>query len=178
MAAANRAIWLWLNQGKDKAWSELGPHSAWGIRDQWLDDADWLPKGDDASQPLDLADFANVVCGHADLPYLAQPLLSPGDASRLSDGLALLLEQLIADRGWGPREGIRQLLEAYPANDTARHRRLRGVIVGDVQLSKEELEGELYALAEMIRVVRELKPGSYGPAQLQQELLSGRRFRP
>jgi hypothetical protein len=178
MAAANRAIWLWQTQGQNGAWKELGPHHGWSVRDEWLEDAIWLPHPDHETEPLSFADFASVLAGHMELPYLAQTLLSPGDAARLSDGLAHLLEDLIADRGWGPREGIRQLLDAYPANDTARQRRLRGVIVGEVHLGREELEAELYALAEMIRVVRKLKPGGYGPAQLQQELLTGRRYQP
>lgn len=177
MAAANHAIWLWQHQGAEAARALLGPHSAWGVRDEWLNDATWLAQPDNETEPLGFADFASVLAGHMELPYLGRSSLSPIDASRLNDGLGHLLEGLIADRGWGPREAIRQLVAAYPANDTARQQRLRGVIVGDVRLSKDELESELYALAEMIRVVRELSPGSYGPAQLQQELLTGRRFR-
>jgi len=178
MAAANHAIWLWQTAGADNARAELGPHSGWGVQDAWLDDAIWLPHPEQEQEPLAFADFASVLAGHMELPYLAKSSLSPIDAIRLNDGLAQLLEALIADRGWGPREAIRQLLEAYPANDTARQQRLRGVIVGDVRLTKDELEAELYAMAEMIRVVRGLKPGSYGPAQLRQELLTGRRFQP
>lgn len=178
LAGANRAIWLWKTQGPDAARAELGPHSGWGVQDEWLDDAIWLPREADEQTPLTFADFASVMAGHTELPYLQHEALSPIDVARLNDGLAQLLEALIADRGWGPREAIRQLLEAYPANDTARQQRLRGVIVGDVRLTKGELEGELFALAEMIRAVRELKPGSYGPGQLRQELLSGRRFHP
>jgi hypothetical protein len=42
-------------------------------------------------------------------------------------------------------------------------------------LSHKELESELAALAEMVRVVRGLE--SFTPAQLQAELLSDRRLR-
>lgn len=176
MAAANYAIWSWKTQGPEAARTVMGPHSAWGIRDAWLDDATWLPDPEDATDPLDFAGFAGVLAGHLELPYVTQPLLSPGDASRLSTGLEHLLEGLIADKGWGPREATRELLSVYPANDSARQQRLRGVIVGSIHLSRDELDSEIYALAEMIRVVRGLKPGSYGAAQLKQELLTGRRF--
>lgn len=177
MAAANRAIWLYHSVGPEGARAELGPHSSWGIKDAWLDAAIWLPHPENESEPLAFPDFASILAGHMELPYLGRSL-SPIDAIRLNDGLAHLLEALIADQGWGPREAITRLLEAYPANDTARRQRLRGLIFGDVRLSKEELEAELFSLAEMIRVVRGLKPGSYGPNQLRQELLTGRRFQP
>ena len=174
LAAANRAIWLWQTKGQAGAWTELGPHGGWGIRQEWLDDATWLPHPDHPDQPLAFRDLADVLAGHLDLPYLATTALSPADARRVSDALGHLLETTIAERGWGPREGVRQLLEAYPVEDQARQRRLRGVIVGDQTLNREELEAELAAIAETIRAVRGLKAGSYGPAELRAELMSAR----
>lgn len=176
LASANRAIWLWQTKGQGEAWAVFGPHSGWGIRDQWLDDATWLPHPDRPAEPLAFSDMADVVAGYLELPYLGTTQLSPADHRKMNEALAHLLEQVIADNGWGPREGIRRLVEAYPVADAARQRRLRALITGDLQLTRQELEAELHALAEMMRVVRELKEGSYGPAELQRELLSGRRL--
>lgn len=175
LAAANHAIWLWQTGGERHAWSKLGPHSGWGIREQWLNDAIWLPHPEREGRPLRFATMAEVVAGYLELPYLNAVSLSPGEARQLSDALAALLEELIAERGWGPREGIRELIEAYPVEDKARQRRLKALIVGDTPLSREELEAELHAIAEMIRSIRALTPGSYGPEQLRAELRSDRR---
>lgn len=177
LAAANKAIWLWQTHGERGAWAQLGPHSSWRIRDKWLEDAVWLPRVDETSQPLALGDFANVLAGYEDLPYLMTPNLSPGDAAKINAGLGELLERLAVDQGWGPKTAAQELIAAYPVQDQVRQRRLKAVINGDVQLSVEELETELHALAEMIRVVRELKAGSYGPAELQAELRSAHRPR-
>lgn len=178
LAAANRAVWLWQTRGQQGAWAELGPQGGWGVRPEWLDDACWLPNPEHEDQPLAFRDFAEVLAGYMDLPYLSTPALSPADARRISDALGHLLEATIAERGWGPREGVRRLLEAYPVEDQARQRRLRGVIVGDASLNREELEAELHAIAEMIRAVRGLRPGSYGPAELRAELSSAPRLPP
>lgn len=174
LAAANEAIWLWQTGGERKAWAKLGPHSGWGVRDQWLNDACWLEHPEHPGQPLRFADMAEVIAGHLDLPYLSAASLSPAEAKRLSDGLAALMDELIAERGWGPRRGSEELIEAYPVEDKARQRRLKALIVGDITLTREELEGELHAIAEMIRVVRGLSIGSYGPEQLRAELRSDR----
>lgn len=178
LAAANYAIWLWQTKGPDAARAELGPHSSWGFQDRWLNEAAWMPRVDDESQPLGFTDLCSLLAGYLDLPYLATAQLSPGDARKLSRALIELLEGLIADRSWVPRKAIHQLLEAYPVTDQARRRRLKSVIVGDETLSPAELESELHAIAEMIRATRGLKPGSYGPAELQRELSSGVRLRP
>ena len=173
LAAANEAIWRWQKQGQQKAWAKLGPQTGWGVREEWLNDATWLPHPDHPNEPLAYGDLAEVLAGYLELPYLSTALLSPGDARRMSDALAQLLEATAADRGWGPREAVRQLLAAYPIEDRARQQRLRGVIVGEAALGREDLETELHALAEMIRVLRGLKPGGYGPAELRRELSSG-----
>lgn len=175
LAAANVAIWLWQAKGAEEARAELGPPSSWGIKDEWLDDAAWLPSAEEPNEPLRFAEMAEVLAGYRQLPYLATASLTPSEARQASDRLAQLLEDTIAKRGWGPREAIRQLLDAYPVSDNGRQRRLQGLIVGQVQLSREELETEMQALAEMLRVVRGLKANSYGPDSLRAELLSDRR---
>lgn len=174
LAAANYAIWLWQTKGQPAAWDELGPHTAWGVQDGWLKDATWLPHPDDADQPLRFADLVEVVAGYLKVPDLT-PQLSASDADQFNRELPELLDEVIADQGWGVREGIRQLMAAYPVEDAKRKGKLRAVILGDEQYSGDELEMELHALAEMIRVVRELKAGSYGPAELTAELRTGRR---
>lgn len=176
LAAANEAIWAWQTGGERKAWAQYGPHSGWGIRDQWLSDACWLEDPDHPGQPLRFSRTMEVLAGYLDLPYLSVTSLSPAEARRLSDGLSTLLEELIVERGWGPKRGSDELIAAYPVEDRARQRRLKALIVGDTSLSREELEAELHAIAEMIRVVRGLKQGSYGPEQLRAELRSDRQL--
>jgi hypothetical protein len=172
LAAANQAIWRWQVQGQQRAWAKLGPQTGWGVQEDWLDDAIWLPHPDHPGEPLGYADMAEVLAGYLELPYLSTALLSPGDARRMSDAVAHLLEALIADQGWGPREAVKRLLAAYPIEDPARQQRMAAFVLGQASLTREDLEAELHALAEMIRVVRGLKPGRYGPAELRRELSS------
>lgn len=172
-AQANRAIWVWHTQGEQAALREYGPFSSFGVQPEWLPDASWLPKADDPTQPLDLGDFANLLAGRLELPYL-NGKLSAGQAKRANDRLAELLDNLAAEQGWGPREAMKRFAEAYPPTDHARVHRLRELLMGE-QLSQAELELELAALAEMIRQVRGVT--SYGPGDLQQELLSDPQLR-
>jgi hypothetical protein len=68
--------------------------------------------------------------------------------------------------------GVRQLLAAYPAADEARRERFQSVILGQVRLTRDELQSELLAIAEAVRVMRGLPLGRYGPAELLAELLA------
>lgn len=174
LSAANRAIWLWQTKGQDGAWKVLGPHGGWGVREEWLNDATWLPHPEYGSEPMTFGDLAEVLAGYQDVPYLTTPLLSPGEARQMSDRVVQLLEGSATERGWGPREAVRQMVAAYPVTDRARQQRLRGLIVGEQTLARGDLELELHALAEMIRATRGLRPGSYGPAELRRELSSVR----
>lgn len=174
MACGNRAIWLWQTQGQGKAWAELGPHVGWGVREEWLASALWLPSAADDGQPLGFDELAEVLAGYLDLPYLPRGGLSPIEATRLSQRLAELLEGEITRLGVGLRQGIAALLEAYPVDDQVRQRRLKAVLTGDVQLSRDDVEMEQAAIAEAIRVLRGLPVGGYGPAELQAELLDRR----
>jgi hypothetical protein len=177
LSAANRAIWLWQVKGQDKALRTLGPHGGWGVREEWLEAASWLPHPDHPEEPLEFADLAEVMAGYLDLPYLGPTPLAANDARHASAALAPLLDRLTVEQGWGSMAGPRNLLAAYPVGDRGRQQRLRRVIAGELRLSPDELEGELHALSEMIRTVRGLKPGEYGPRELQDELLSGDRPR-
>ena len=172
MEACNRAIWLWQTQGQDTAWAQLGPHMAWKIDAGWLNEAIWLPVPDDEKHPLDLGDFVDVLVGRLELPYLGTRLQLPGDHRAAVDQLPKLLDATIVAAGLSPMVGVRQLLAAYPAADEERRERFRGVILGELQLSREELQDELLAVAEAIRVLRGLPLGSFGPAQLLAELLA------
>ena len=171
LAAANEAIWLWKTQGPEAARAKLGPQSSWGIDEKWLDAAEWLPVPGQPDQPLRFPELASVFVGHLQLPYLATALLTPGEARQASERLAALLNAVAVERGWSPREAKAEVEDAYPTTDAARQRRLQAVILGDEQLSREELESELHALAELLRVLRGLKAGSYGPTELRAELL-------
>lgn len=175
LAAANMAIWLWQVRGKQKAWAKLGPHSGWGVRDEWLDSACWLAHPDHPADPLEYGDMAEVLAGYLDLPYVGPAPLSAADARVASDQLARLLDRICAERGWGAMAGLRNLMAAYPVTDRGRQQRMRRVITGEQLLSGDELAGELHALAEMVREARQLKPGQYGPGELQAELMSGGR---
>jgi hypothetical protein len=171
LAAANRAIWSWQVQGQQETLKELGPFTGWGVTTELLDDACWLPRPEQPEQPLTLGDWAELLMGRLTPDYL-NGQISLGQASRMNESLAQLLDDLAADRGWGPREAIRQYLEAYPAQDVGRRQRLRDLLMGE-PLTQPELELEMAALAEMLRRVRGLE--RFTPGELQGELLSDRR---
>lgn len=172
-AEANRALWLWHSAGPEAAIREFGPHSSWDVKAEWLDDAVWLPKPDDATRPLDLGDFSMLLMDRLELPYLGPQLLSPAKLQRMSQRLAELIEDEAAEQGWGPREAVARFAAAYPCKDPARQRKLRDLVTGAGDLTIAEMELEIPALAEMFRSVREL--AAYPPAELQEELLSVRR---
>lgn len=172
MEALNRAIWLWQAKGRDAAVTQLGWPAAFGVQDAWLDGAIWLPVPDDDKHPLDLGDFVDVWTGRLELPYLGSRLLLPGNHRATADQLPHLLDATIVAAGLSPMAGVRQLLAAYPAQDDDRRERFRGVILGEQQLTRDELQEELLAVAEAVRVMRGLPLGSYGPAELLAELLA------
>lgn len=174
LAAANEAIWLWQVKGADVARAKLGPPSSWGIKEEWLDQAVWLAVPNEADEPLRLAEMAEVVTGHLVLPYLATTDLSPIAARAANDRLVELVDAVIAKRGLGMKAGLTETLKAYPTTDQARQRRLKAVITGDARLNREELELEMQALAEMLRVLRKLPAGGYGADALRAELLPDR----
>jgi hypothetical protein len=172
LEALNRAIWLWQAKGPEAARAKLGPPSAFNLSDAALDGSIWLPVPDQQQHPLELSDLVDIWAGRLELPYLGARLLSPAGQPRLSDQLPRLLDAAIVAAGLSPMAGVRQLLAAYPAADDARRERFRSVILGELQLTREELQGELLAIAEAVRVMRGLQLGSYGPAQLLAELLA------
>lgn len=169
MASVNGVIYLWQTEGERACWAKYGPHSTWGIEGQWIENAIWLPDDMDDSKPLSLGGFAEVATGRLWLHYLSARL-SPADAARGGERLSALLDQLAAERGWGPREAMTQFMAAYPSTNRAVLQRLKGVILGETKLTRAEMEQELHGLSEMIRVVRGLSVGSYGPAELGAEL--------
>jgi hypothetical protein len=172
-AEANRAIWTWHTAGPEAAIQAFGPHSSWEVKAEWLDDAIWLPKPDDATKPLDLGDLSMLLMDRLELPYLGPQLLSPGKLVAMSQRLCEVLDEEAAEQGWGPREAVARFAAAYPSRDPARQRKLRDLVTGAVELTATELELETAALAEMFRTIRGLE--SYSPADLQAELSSARR---
>jgi hypothetical protein len=171
--AANAAIHTWQVKGQREAWARFGPHTAWGVRDAWLDGAIWLPVPDQPQHPLEFSDFAEVLVGRlTELPYLGQVVLRDGDAEAMSARLGDLLNAALAARGLPPRAA----LEAYPSKDENRRSRLVAVLMGTDQLTRDEMEQEFYALAETLRELRGLPAGSYGPGELAQELSPGPRL--
>jgi len=169
MAEGNQAIWCWHCQGPEIALQTYGPFSSWGVERKWIEQAIWLPKDEDNEQPLDLGDFALLLCGRLDLPYVTATMLSPGQAVQVNDQLPDFLDRLAKERNWGLREAVSAFLAAYPATDRARQHRLKELLLGEHRLNATELEGELAALAEMVRRIRQLE--AYGPAELRSELL-------
>lgn len=172
MEALNSAIHLWHTEGPEEAWGRVGPPGAWDVRPEWLDASIWLPHPEDELKPLDLHDFVDVLVGRLELPYLGPGLLLPADHIRLADHLAALLDRTIEASGQNPLAAVRRLLLAYPINDVGRKDRFRDVLLGQAELTSDELAEELLAIAESIRSLRGLAPGSYGPAELRAELLA------
>lgn len=175
LAAANHAIWLWQTGGRDQAWKAMGPHTAWKIEDHWLDNAWWLPSPDQPELELDLGDMASVLAGRLELPYMVGVQLTPNEGGVMALELGRLLNDLVAELSLSPRAGIEALLQAYPGQDPNRRELIRDLLLGDTELSSEELQEELTGLAEMIRVIRKVPEGEYGPAELRAELLADRR---
>jgi len=172
-AAANELIWCWQTQGQADCLKLYGTFSGWGVVEDWLADAIWLPRPDDETKPLRFAEFAEVMVGRLVLPYLGDAELSPADVTRMNDALLELLERLCVERKLGSIRGPQQLMEAYPATDRARRMRFRALIGGE-RLNAGELELELHALAETVRTVRGLKEGEYGAPELMAELRAAR----
>lgn len=172
MAEANRAIWMW-KRDPASAIRAFGPHSSFDVHAEWLDEICWLPApAPNEDQPLDLGDLAMLLASRLELPYLASQLLSSFKLSQLTERFAQLLEAEASERSWGPREATQRFLAAYPSTDPGRRRRLKELLTGG-DISGTELELELAAFAEMLRIIRGLD--SFTPADLQDELLSARR---
>ena len=176
IAEANRAIWTW-KRDPEAAIREFGPHSSWGVQAEWLDDICWLPApAPNDDQPLDLGDLAMLLMYRLELPYLGGQMLSPAKLGRMSERFIELLEREAAARNWGPREAVARFAAAYPSTDPGRQRRLKELVGGLGEISASELEGEMAAFAEMLRAIRGLPAGTYGPAEFQAELMSDRRW--
>jgi len=168
LAAANRAAWLWLVEGKEAAIAQLGPPSSWRVTPQVLEQACWLPHPDRSDEPLGFTDLCEVQAGLLPLPYLATTALSPADVLTLNRELGLLLGELVANQP--PREAVRTILDAYPVRDTNRRNRLEELVLGRGGLTREEWETELEALVQAVLDLRGADPTGYGPAQLLSEL--------
>ena len=172
IAEANRAIWMW-KQDPEAAIQEFGPHSSFDVKAEWLDEICWLPAPEpNEDQPLDLGDLSMLLMSRLELPYLGGQLLSPAKLSQMTERFAQLLEAEASERSWGPREATQQFQAAYPSTDPGRQRRLKELLMGG-DISATEMELELAAFSEMLRIIRGID--SFTPADLQEELLSVRR---
>lgn len=172
-AAANYAIWLWKTKGKDAALQELGPFSSCGLQADWLEEACWMPRGDDPTEPLGYGDLALVAVGMLRLPYCDQVHLSPSESVEINVKAAEAIDATLV--GTTPAEAVRRFMEAYPITDPARRERMRSFVLREVELSRDELQEEFYAFAVMLCQLRGLPPGSITPQQLHAEWMSGRR---
>jgi len=179
LGGVNEAIWLWQRRGAQVCLRRYGPHSAYRIQEEWLNDAKWLHHPEHTDEPLNYADFCELQAGYLTLPYLNEVNLSPSEAKTLSQALADLFDRLAQERmvdGQSMRVALDAVLAAFPATATKdRREHLRDVILGTADYSKAELEKELFMLAETVRTLRGLPEGEYGPGELHAELLAGRR---
>ena len=169
----NRVVHVWQTEGQAAAIREFGPYTPWEVRPEWMDAAAWLPLPERPDQPLELEDFLDVLVGRLPLPYLGSAGLLLGDHRRLSERLSQILNQALVATGQTPRDALRTLLTGYPVTDAARQQRLQRVILEGETLSRDDLREELFAIAEALRTIRALPVGSYGPAELEAELLRG-----
>lgn len=169
----NRVVFTWQTQGQDAAVREFGPFTPWGVRPEWMDAAAWLPLPEDPATPLELPDFLDVLVGRLPLPYLGSAALLLTDNRQLSERLSQILNDAIAASGLTPRDAFRVLLAGYPVTDPARQQRLHRLILEGETMTRDELREELFAIAEALRTIRALPVGSYGPEELQAELLQG-----
>ena len=174
MGAVNELLWICDTHGVPAAIKAYGPHSAWNVREEWLVGRLWLPVPKNPADPLVFGDFAEVLVGQLSLPYLAAAALEPAEPDAISNRLSDLLNGVIQDRGLNARDGLRQLLEAYPSQDKARRGRLTELVLGSRRFDMDEIEAELYAISETIRALRDQPIGSYGPGELARELSADR----
>lgn len=172
MARLNEAIHLWHSEGQEAALQRYGPLTPWRIKAEWLNDCPWLSMPDDPMLPMDAGDFLKVVIGDLPLPYLGDRLLLPADRLRIAEKLPALLDRTIVMAGLTPMGGMQRLLAAYPATDESRRDRFRALLLGETELSGDELREELLGIAEAIRQLRGLELGRYGPSELEAELLA------
>ena len=179
LGGANEAIWLWQRRGEQVCLRRYGPHSAYRIEDQTLNNAIWLHHPVHTDEPLCYADFCDLQAGYLSLPYLGEVNLSPSEARSLSQALADLFDRLAQERmgeGQSMRQALDSVLAAYPSSASPDRRdHLRSVILGTADYTKAELEKELFMLAETVRQLRGLPEGDYGPAELHAELSASRR---
>ena len=179
LGGANEAIWLWQQRGPEVCMKRYGPHSAYRIEEQWLNNAIWLHHPHHTDEALNYADFCDLQAGYLVLPYLGDVNLSPSEARALSQALADLFDRLAQERlaqGQTMREALDAVLSAYPSSASPdRREQLRNVIIGTADYTKAELEKELFLLAETVRQLRGLPEGDYGPAELHAELSASRR---
>jgi len=179
LGGANEAIWLWQRRGEQVCLRRYGPHSAYRIEDQLLNNAIWLHHPEHTDEALNYADFCDLQAGYLVLPYLGEVNLSPSEARALSQALADLFDRLAQERlsqGQTMREALDAVLAAYPSSASRdRREHLRSVILGSADYTKAELEKEMFFLAETVRTLRGLQEGDYGPAELHAELSAFRR---
>jgi hypothetical protein len=170
MGETNQALHLADTKGIQAAVARYGPFSQWGVREEWLQGRRWLPADDAPDQPLEFADFALVMVGSLPLSYLAGSDLPPAPPDRLSLALSDLLNAAMTDRGLNARDGLRELMAGYPASERGRRSQLQDLILGATGWDRDQIEAELCAVAEALRVMRGLPVGAYGPGHLAQEL--------
>jgi len=175
MGALNHALWICDNKGIPAAVARFGPFSRWDVKEPWLQGRRWLQVPDHPDEPMAFADFAEVMVGTLELPWLAGNGLAGTEPGAMCAALSDLLNEAIQAREWTARVGLEQLLAAYPVttNATARRNRLAGLVLGTATMDLDELEAELVAIAEAVRIIREIPPDGYGPADLASELNAG-----
>jgi hypothetical protein len=179
LGGANMAIWLWQHRGPEVCLRRYGPHSAYRIQDEWLQNAIWLHHPEHTDEALNYADFCDLQAGYLVLPYLGDVNLSPSETKAMNLALADLFDSLAQERmgeGQTMRQALDTVLAAYPATASKdRREHLRNVIMGTADYTRAELEKELFFLAETVRTLRGLPEGELGPGELHAELSAGRR---
>jgi len=98
LGGLNEAIWLWQRRGAQVCLRRYGPHSAYRIQEEWLNDAKWLHHPEHTDEPLNYADFCELQAGYLTLPYLNEVNLSPSEAKASARRWPISLT------GW-PRKG-------------------------------------------------------------------------
>lgn len=173
LGAINELIYRWQEHGPGKCYKVYGPMDVWGVKEEWLANAIWIPDPDHPAEPLDFEGFCSVFVGRLVIPGVA-PVINDRDAQPMSQRLAALIDAELVRLGLGVRQGMARVMECYPIDDKDRRAMLEACIVGTKDYDSENLHTEMYALAQLISGLRELPAGSYGPKQLHAELMSNR----
>lgn len=171
-SVVNELFWLWSLEDKNAARDRFGNPEDASISKFMLDNAIWLPRPSREFLPMEIGDFAEVLCGKIELSYIGVHL-SPKEGTYMSEEIREILKKATAEMS--NEEAIKKLTTLYPVKEERRKSIIKKLMLDSFELSTEEMEAELPWLAQVVGNMRGLR--DYSAAELRADLLT-RRIRP